>query len=78
MTHDLKKETIEKIQLLPVDVMPEVLDFIEYLQHKYSRTREKPENLMDTFDSWRDERKSDEIVDDIYRTRTVSNRDLSL
>ncbi len=78
MTHDLKKETIEKIRLLPTDVLPEVLDFIDYLQHKYNRAHGTSTNAMDTFGSWRDEREPDEIVDEIYRTRTVSNRDLSL
>ncbi len=78
MTHDLKKETIEKIRSLPTDILPEVLDFIDYLQHKYNRARETSANVMDTFGSWRDEREPDEIVDEIYRTRTVSNRDLSL
>ena len=78
MTYDLKKETIEKIRLLPADILPEVLDFIDYLQYKYNRIHELSTNVMDTFGSWRDERESDEIIDEIYRTRTVSNRDLVL
>ena len=78
MTYDLKKETIEKIRLLPADILPEVLDFIDYLQYKYNRIHELSTNAMDTFGSWRDEREPDEIIDEIYRTRTVSNRDLVL
>ena len=78
MTYDLKKETIEKIRSLPVDILPEVLDFIDYLQHKYNRIHETSTHAMDTFGSWRDDREPDEIINEIYRTRTVSNRDLTL
>lgn len=78
MTHDLEKETIEKIRLLPADILPEVLDFIDYLQHKYNRSHKQTANAMKTFGSWRDDRDSDEIIDEIYHTRTTSDRDILL
>ena len=72
MTHNLKKETIEKIRSLPVDILPEVLDFIDYLQHKYNRSHQPATNVVDTFGSWRDEREPAEIVAEIYQTCTIS------
>jgi len=51
-----------------------VLDFIGYLQIKYeTRSREERETaLLATFGSWEDDREPEEIVQDIYASRTIS------
>ena len=80
-THQtLIKQITEEAQSLPEDLIQEVLNFIGYLQTKYIQGNEAgtQETLLETFGSWSDERESDDIVQDIYATRTVSELDLDL
>ena len=60
--------------MLPENLVQEVLDFIGYLRAKYEQNGEmtREETLLATFGSWQDEREPEEIVQDIYATRTIS------
>ena len=76
----LVKQIVDEVQRLPEDLIREVLDFIGYLQIKYeTRSREDRETaLLATFGSWEDDREPEEIVQDIYTNRTISELELSL
>jgi hypothetical protein len=74
-THQrLIKQIADEAQSLPENLVQEVLDFIGYLRAKYEQNGEAagPEALLATFGSWQDDREPDEIVQEIYATRTIS------
>lgn len=76
-THQaLVKQITDEAQSLPENLIREVLDFIGYLRTKYEQNGQeeaRQEALLATFDSWEDDRKPEEIVQDIYTTRTISD-----
>lgn len=74
-THQtLIKQIADEAQLLPENLVREVLDFIGYLRAKYEQNGKdtQQETFLATFDSWQDDREPEEIVQDIYTTRTIS------
>ena len=75
-THQtLIKQITDEAQSLPENLVREVLDFIGYLRSKYEQSGEetRQEALLATFGSWQDDREPEEIVQDIYATRTISD-----
>ena len=76
----LVKQITDEVQLLPEDLAREVLDFIGYLRIKYEQKSQatRQEGLLETFGSWQDDRKPEEIVQDIYATRTISELEIDL
>jgi hypothetical protein len=75
-THQtLVKQITDEVQLLPENLVREVLDFIGYLRAKYEQNggATRQETLLATFGSWQDDREPEEIVQDIYATRTISD-----
>ncbi|MDX1524036.1 MAG: DUF2281 domain-containing protein [Anaerolineae bacterium] len=70
----LIKQITDEAQSLPENLVREVLDFIGYLRAKYEQNGEETRQkaLLATFGSWQDDRESEEIVQDIYATRTIS------
>lgn len=81
-THQaLVKQITDEAQSLPENLVREVLDFIGYLRTKYEQNGQdetRREALLATFGSWEDEREPEEIVQDIYTTRTISEREPDL
>lgn len=76
----IKQMTIEA-QPLPEHLVREVLDFIGYLRLKYegdTLLNPQTEALLATFGTWEDDHQVEEIVDDIYRIRTISNLEPNL
>jgi hypothetical protein len=74
-THQkLIKQITDEAQSLPENLVREVLDFIGFLRAKYEQNGEeaRQEALLATFGSWQDDRDPEEIVQDIYATRTIS------
>jgi hypothetical protein len=74
-THQtLIKQITDEAQSLPENLVREVLDFIGYLRAKYEQNGQETrrEALLETFGSWEDDREPEEIVQDIYATRTIS------
>lgn len=74
-THQtLIEQIVDEVEVLPENLMREVLDFIGYLRAKYSQPgpEEQNETLLSTFGSWQDDRDPEEIVQDIYTERTIS------
>jgi hypothetical protein len=67
----LVKQIVDEVQTLPEDLIREVLDFIGYLHTKYDQNgeQERQTALLATFGSWEDNRKPEEIVQDIYASR---------
>ena len=63
----------DEAQSLPDSLLREVLDFMGYLRAKYEQSGEqsRQEALLATFGSWQDDRELEEIVQDIYSTRTI-------
>ena len=76
----LIKQITDEAQSLPENLVQEVLDFIGYLRVKYEQDSEGPrqEALLATFGSWQDDREPEEIVHDIYATRTISGQEPEL
>lgn len=75
-THQtLIQQITDEAQSLPENLVQEVLDFIGYLRTKYEQNGEETrrEALLETFGSWEDDREPEEIVQDIYATRTISD-----
>ncbi len=75
-THQtLIKQITDEAQSLPENLVQEVLDFIGHLRTKYEQNGEETrrEALLETFGSWEDDREPEEIVQDIYATRTISD-----
>jgi hypothetical protein len=75
VTHQtLVEQIVDEVEGLPENLRQEVLDFIGYLRIKYSHkvTEEREGTFLDTFGSWKDEREPEEIVQDIYAHRTIS------
>lgn len=70
----LVKQITDEVQSLPENLVREVLDFIGYLRAKYEQNGEETqqETLLATFGSWQDDREPEEIVQEIYATRTIS------
>jgi len=70
----LVKQIVAEVQVLPENLKREVLDFIGYLRTKYGQedTEKHKEILLATFGSWEDDRKPEEIIQDIYANRTIS------
>jgi len=77
----LKKQAVRELQTLPDNLVQEVLDFIGYLQMKYQGvTGPHPENpagkeWLATFGTWEDEREAEEIIAEIYDSRTTSSEE---
>ena len=71
----LIKQITDEAEVLPENLVREVLDFIGYLRAKYEQNGEetRQETLLATFGSWEDDRETEEIVQDIYATRTISD-----
>lgn len=70
----LIKQIADEAQSLPDNLVREVLDFIGYLRTKYDQNGEetRQKTLLSTFGSWKDDREAEQIVQDIYSTRTIS------
>jgi hypothetical protein len=71
----LLDDQIEKeIRILPQYLKLQVLDFVGYLKNKYTSqaTEDSEEKLLETFGSWKDDRKTDDIIQEIYNSRTIS------
>ena len=74
-THQrLVKRLVAEVQTLPENLVQEVLDFVGYLRTKYDKNGEEDRRqaLLATFGSWKDDRTPEEIIQDIYATRTIS------
>jgi lauroyl/myristoyl acyltransferase len=75
----VKESLIERItdevQALPEDLKQQVLDFAGYLRARYlsARNAERDQALAATFGSWQDEREPEQIIQDIYAQRTISD-----
>ncbi|MBC6429467.1 DUF2281 domain-containing protein [Nostoc sp. HG1] len=84
------EEIYRDIDTLPEEVQILLLDFIQLLKKRYpqaesednSQEKSLYEHPLDTFmerlGPWEDERTAEEIVKDIYDSRTISNNDISL
>ena len=75
VTHQtLVEQIVDEVEVLPENLMQEVLDFIGYLRIKYSHkvAKQREETFLATFGSWEDDREPEEIVQDIYAHRTIS------
>ena len=76
----LLEQIIDEVQTLPDNLIREVLDFIGYLRAKYdpegNTVQEKA--LLATFGSWEDDRTPEDIIQDIYATRTISDLESGL
>ena len=72
----LLEQIRDEAQTLPENLMREVLDFIGYLRTKYDQNGGKThqETLLATFGTWQDERNPEKIIQDIYESRTSSER----
>lgn len=70
----LVKQITDEVQSLPENLVREVLDFVGYLRTKYEQNGEetRQDTLLATFGSWQDDREVEEIVQEIYATRTIS------
>jgi histidine ammonia-lyase len=70
----LIKQITDEAQSLPDNLVREVLDFIGYLRTKYDQNDVEAQQkaLLSTFGSWKDDREAEQIVQDIYATRTIS------
>ena len=68
----LIKQITDEVQSLPDNLVREVLDFIGYLRVKYEHNGEETQRkaLLSTFGSCQDDREPEEIVQNIYVTRT--------
>lgn len=80
-THQmLIKQITDEAHSLPENLAREVLDFIGYLRAKYEQNSKetRKEALLATFGSWEDDREPEEIVRDIYATRTISEPEPAL
>lgn len=71
----LVKQVVDEVGTLPDNLIREVLDFIGYLRVKYEQNGEKERQaaLLTTFGSWQDDREAEEIVQEIYASRTISD-----
>lgn len=83
--HSLVKQAIQELETLPETMVQEVLDFIGELRVKHSLLQEetskadtRQELLLSTFGSWNDERNAEEIVQEIYESRTISESEYNL
>ncbi len=76
----LLKQIIDEAQTLPENLIREVLDFIGYLRTKYEpdNGEGRQQALLATFGSWEDDREPEEIAQDIYASRTISEAEISL
>ncbi len=80
-THQtLVNQIIEETQALPENLVREVLDFIGSLRAKYDQNNRADcqAALLATFGSWQDSREPQEIIQDIYANRTISERESGL
>ncbi len=70
----LVKQITDEAQALPENLVREVLDFIGFLRLKYEppQAQNRRADLLATFGSWQDDRAPEEIIEDIYATRTIS------
>lgn len=90
----IKIEEISRdIDTLPEEAQILLLDFIQLLKKRYPQPKPENEIIfsstqtpkphpLDTFiekhGAWEDERTAEEIVKEIYDSRTISNYDISL
>lgn len=70
----LMNQITDQVQALPQNLRQQVLDYIEYLRTKYvsERNAQRDQALEATFGSWEDDREPEQIVQDIYAQRTIS------
>jgi hypothetical protein len=76
----LVKQIVDEAQTLPENLIREVLDFIGYLRAKYEQNGDEARQaaLLATFGAWQDDREPEEIIQDIYANRTISELELDL
>lgn len=71
----LAEQIAREVEFLPENLVQEVLDFVGYLRAKVEQDENKPtiDSLLATFGAWKDVRTPDQIIHEIYTTRTISD-----
>lgn len=86
MTKQIVEQAVRELEVLPEALVQEVLDFIGYLRTKYETggdeaeltNKQNSDDLLETFGAWQDERSAEEIIEEIYESRTGSGPEYSL
>ncbi|MBE9055197.1 hypothetical protein [Sphaerospermopsis sp. LEGE 08334] len=78
-------EISQEINSLPEEAQILLIDFIQLLKKRYPQpeniTTSQPHALntfIEKYGVWEDERTAEEIVKEIYESRTISHSDISL
>lgn len=69
--------TVSELESLITEIIRRAL-YEAFQEYSPSNGEALPKAFLDTFGAWDDDRSSDEIVTEIYESRTVSKADLSL
>jgi hypothetical protein len=74
------QDVVEVLKKLPPARVVEVYDFACFLQSQRDMTAnvhmsDEQAAFLATFGTWKDERSAEEIVADIYRSRTISEEE---
>lgn len=62
------------------DVPPNVEVIITFMENKseYQSIDDKTKDLLELSGTWEDDRSADEIIKEIYESRTISKKDINL
>ena len=79
---DYEKRLLNEIRNLPESELPKILKLIHFLKEEILETEEpKEEDLRlfwESFGSWEDEKSPGEIIQEIYKSRKSTIRDIQL
>ena len=79
---DYEERLLKEIEDFPESQLPKMFKLIHFLKEEvFEVERQKEEDLRlfwESFGSWKDERRPEEIIKEIYASRKSTDRDIQL
>jgi hypothetical protein len=79
---DYEQRLLDEIQDFSESDLPKILKLIHFLKKEiFENQKQKEEDLRlfwETFGSWKDDRRPEEIIKEIYASRKSTDRDIQL
>jgi hypothetical protein len=80
-SNNYKQRLLDEIQGLSESELSKILKLVHFLKKEVLETEEREEDLKlfwDSFGSWKDDRTPEEIIQEIYKSRKSSIREIQL
>lgn len=81
LKNDLKEKLIKEIDQIPEDRFDSIYQILHYLRIEFNKKEPSSKNFFSdkfirTFGGWKDKRSTEEIMEDIYNSRSFLMKDI--